>query len=836
MNHFDRASVAHNTQDRVAIASEKDCPSELLRSFILNDTEIDVVVAAAQNPNCPEELIPKNSSILGLHMSLLVAHYSRVQICSTLPTWDRMDLARDENSPSELLKVIIEYDLDSNIILAAAANRNCPIDMLSVAAEKTGVRLSLLLAQNNNNRNFDTIDPGINRDQFILSHIMDRDSQVTELTQQQQFRTQPKDPSLPIKGHIVLIMCPSWGTAFAPYNIAKLASLLRWQNYKVTVFDMNIKAFHLLKDKTEFNYWESGRHHLWYDEDFKTKILPLLNDYINDVVEEILHLNPDVVGLSLYATNIWCSKYLLRLLKALKPTMPIIVGGPEASQHPELEIFEKGLIDYVFVGEAEELLSDFLERKQYLIPAEKEVLGGFNSRLNLDDWPAPDYSDYNLSEYDRGAGCSMETSRGCTAQCSFCGEYQLWKYRSRSAQGIVDELKMQKEKYGISSVWFVDSLINGNLAAFKEMVDKMIEADLNISWNVYSRCNGKMDRAFADKVVKAGCSCLSWGVEHGSQKVLDDMRKKIDVWEIEQNLKDFHEAGVANHVNYLIGFPTEDNLDFLHGITVIWNTGRWIASISPGMGCGAPPNSDLALEWQKYGYVGDNSCYDRTFLGTWYTKNYKNTMLHRIIRIKSVAILLEIMHKNFDMIDVNGHRYSDVDKFYSFSFDKKNTTLNFYVHQINNLNLNIFESQTENDEFATSIANEYTAIAYLLYHILQNDFELEIYFNPAVDYVNFGSFNAVNYTATIKIKANAVGDFTINIDHTLNHEALSIRWKEQVDRERENERDMSFTETRSYRGNFNDLLTETSQVGVSVHQQYQKSREKQKSIKLSLIT
>jgi len=823
MNYADRIAVAHVTADRVLITKEADCPAEILKNCVLYDTEIDVVVSAAEHPNCPVEVIPESSTKLGLRNSLLITHYVRVVDCSTFNVWERKDLARDPDTPSELIETIINFEKDLDVVLAAAVHPNCPVEVLPKAAELTGVRLSLLLAQSSRNTNFETINPSLNRDGYILSHILNHTDSVNSklIEQQVHHQTKPKDPSIPIKAHVVLIMCPSWGVAFAPYNIAKLASLLRWQGYKVTVFDMNIKSYHMLREKTEFNFWEAGRAHLWYAEDFKNKILPLVNDYITDVVEEIIKLNPDVVGLSLYATNMWFSKYLLKLLKGLKPNLPVIVGGPEASQEPTLPVFEKGLIDYVFIGEAEELLSNFMENKEYLIPAEKKLLGGFNSRLELDAWPEPDYSDYILAEYDLGTGCSMETSRGCTAQCSFCGEYQLWKFRSRSADAIVSELKTQKEKYGISRVWFVDSLINGNIKAFRELVDKMIEADLGISWNVYARCDGRMDKEFAKKVVAAGCSCLSWGVESGSQKVLDDMRKKIEIWEIEDNLRDFHEAGVANHVNYLIGFPTEEAIDFLHGITLIWNIGKWTSSISPGMGCGAPSNSDLALEWEKYGYDGFESSYDKTFLGTWFTKDYKNTMLHRMIRIKTVAILLEIMHKEFGQIDINGHRYSDVDKFYSLKYDKHKAVLNSYVKQLNNLDLNVFKENT----LSSTSANEFIGIGYLLYNIINTGFELQINFNPAIDYINLGSFNAVDYVGTTIIKCDDLGNFNIEVDHTLNHESLSTRWKENVEKEKQISGDKSFKETLTFKGNFQKLLTTSTQVKDSVHPQYQTNRK-----------
>ena len=144
------------------------------------------------------------------------------------------------------------------------------------------------------------------------------------------------------------------------------------------------------------------------------------------------------------------------------------------------------------------------------------------------------------------------------------------------------------------------------------------------------------------------------------------MRKKIELWEIETNLKDSYDSGMESHVNWMIGFPTEDNIDFLHSMVMIRNTAKWIAAISPGMGCGPAAFSELELEWKKYKITWKEKAFDDAFLGHWYTENYENTALHRVIRIKIFAIFLEILKTTLGVAPHNGQRYDDISKFYNF--------------------------------------------------------------------------------------------------------------------------------------------------------------------------
>jgi hypothetical protein len=742
----------------------------------------------------------------------------------------RVELAKDINCPVDLLKMFIEQDVEPSVIITAALNISCPDDLLSVAANRAGWKLELLVkrkrdilkeyyeAENSSEGKFTFSD----RDAFLVNHILKKDNKHADI-HLGDYTVRPRKPKIvdqddktSYKEHVVLIICPSWGIIFPPYNIAKIAGLLRGSGYKVTVYDLNIDSYYILKEKTGIDFWSSEKYHLWFEDRFDTMIFPHLKSYINDVIEEIIDINPSIVGFSLYNTNMWCSRAVMQMIRDIMPNTTIAVGGPEASQDKILHIIREGVINYIFKGEAEETFLQFLEQKEYSSTANKEVIGTLESKIQLDELPFTDYSDYDLDYYLHPDGVSIETSRGCVAQCSFCSETWFWKFRQRSPERVIEEMKDQINKYGVRRFWFVDSLANGNLKAFRQLVDLIIENNLDIKWNSYARNDGRMDRDFIFKIAKSGCTSLSYGVESGSQKLLDDMKKKVKIWEIEANLKDSYDAGMDTHVNWMIGFPTETNLDFLHGMVLIWNTGKYIAAISPGMGCGPAAFSDLENNWKTYGITWKEKPFDDTFLGHWYTDSYKNTALHRVVRIKMFAVMLDILKERLSIAPHNGQSYEDIKQFYSLDCDVDKNNITPHISPLDNLDLNVL---TSDNSLAMSVSNEYLGLAWLLFNGLNCKFHLTIKFDPAVDFKNFGAFIAVNYSATVNISVDDVGNFSLSVDHELKHETVNEHWESQFVTERR-VKDHSFNESSTVTGNFKDLITDYSVIGETVHEQY----------------
>ena len=575
---------------------------------------------------------------------------------------------------------------------------------------------------------------------------------------------------------ISLVIAPSWGIIFPPYNIARLTGLLREYGHSVNVHDVNVNCYQHVIQNGHTNWWNSIYYYSWELPAYWTDVHPVIKPVLDSAVDQIMSDNTPVIGFSLYQTNIIASLYMINAIKSRDKFKRIVVGGPEAfnewfnSTVEDTIGYDPGLIDFRITGEGEQELLQLLENIDSYPPTDKPpvVLGGFASRLDLNQLPFPDYTDYNLNLYEHPDGTSIETSRGCVAKCSFCAETHFWKFRWTTSERVVEEMRHQVSKYGVRRFWFVDSLVNGNYKEFKHLIELLHEAKLPIKWNSYARNDGRMDRELFQKIKDTGCTTLSFGVESGSQRVLDDMQKKVKVWEIEQNLRDGKAVGMTNHCNWIVGFPTEGRQEWMHSMALLWNTRKDMFAISPGYTCGDAPFSDMQKNWAKYDIAWIEKIGDNRFLSNWFTTGYKNTILHRFIRLKLTNVWLDLMVDYADGEVINTQRRPSLKKSYTFQplrdryssrIEQTDEQFNWFVHPDTVKNLGF------------SIANEYTVFAWLLYKAF-GPHEFTVQTSPDIDLPEFGTFVCNHYCADVTWKVSRSGKIEMNIEHRFEHKTL----------------------------------------------------------------
>jgi len=751
----------------------------------------------------------------------------------------------DADCPSWLLRGTLMQDTFFNVIEAAAKNTNRPDDYIKILQDRfnlpdppemwTALRKLVIaeehIQQLKEKEELSKISMVGDRDQFIRRHILSGDKKVS--FKKPKEKNPIKEWAYTDKFKVAMVMSPAWGKFFPPYGTAKLSALMRSQGYSVKVYDLNIESSYHLEKTHKINYWESNRYFVWEDiQSFNKILLPELEELFDNVIFDILQSKVKVVGFSIYNTNQLSALHIAKKLRSLDPSICILAGGPGATMTGEWWFNNVGnVFNYIFKGESENQLLYLLDNLPETLPY-NQIVGTVNSRLALEEYPFPDYSDYDLDLYEI-RGVSLETSRGCVAKCSFCAETHFWKYRNKDAELLVDEIEQQIEKYDTRRFWFVDSLINGNLKTFEAWMDLVIERNLNLKWNCYSRCDGRMTADFFKKIKQSGCTMLSFGIESGSQKVLDDMHKKVKVWEILQNMKDCHAAGIFIHSSWLQAFPTERPIDHMHSRQLIFSCRKWIGGASLGMGAGITPNSDMDTNWKAYDMQWKFKNLDGTiykghptdkFLGDWYTGGYKNTVLHRFIRVKLMNIWCHAMKKNFsDTITYFGLFYSDIDRFYTLKFEKKRNVDQF--EQNNYLDL----KQGITNDFAGQFLEDYLGFMYSLYEVY-GSLTWTFHCNPEMDTKNFGNFLSRLYWCDLKATIDNDGNYTMIVYQKFEHKDplgedfdRKFSLSGEVDYSAEqNRQDMSFEQTTTLTGNVNNWISDKLQIEESVHPQYRR--------------
>ncbi len=242
-------------------------------------------------------------------------------------------------------------------------------------------------------------------------------------------------------------------------------------------------------------------------------------------------------------------------------------------------------IDFVVLGDAEYAVRDIIAGKNL-----RDITGiGFkhnNSILidkkknwieNLDSLPFPDRTmlpndlDYFHPLIEKHPWTTAISSRGCGGKCIFCiSPIFFGKYRQRSAKNVVDEIEYLIS-LGYKEVFYRDETFTMNRKRNVQICKEIIDRKLDISWLCNARV-GTMNKEIIQLMKRAGCHTLKIGVESGSQKILDNLKKGITLEMTRKTLKISREVGIKVHAHLMIGCPGETKasikttMDFLKEI------------------------------------------------------------------------------------------------------------------------------------------------------------------------------------------------------------------------------------------------------------------------------
>jgi radical SAM superfamily enzyme YgiQ (UPF0313 family) len=155
--------------------------------------------------------------------------------------------------------------------------------------------------------------------------------------------------------------------------------------------------------------------------------------------------------------------------------------------------------------------------------------------------------------------------RGCPYRCLFCKpvEDKLFgkKLRRRSVDSIAEELDLLVLEYGNRPVSFKDDTLTVNKTEwFDQLGEELSRRKLRLSW----QCSSRVDTIDLHKLramKKAGCKQLFFGIESGSQRVLDYYRKDITVAQIKEAFALCHHVGIRACASVMVGAPFETRED-----------------------------------------------------------------------------------------------------------------------------------------------------------------------------------------------------------------------------------------------------------------------------------
>lgn len=282
--------------------------------------------------------------------------------------------------------------------------------------------------------------------------------------------------------------------------------------------------------------------------------------------------SPDLIGITAFSTQYNAVRHLANHIKS-KMGIPVVVGGPLATYQPEL-VLKTTDVDICVIGEGEITAIDLLNHHDQLenvkgIAYKKQdtvIMNPPQDRIaDLDQLPVPDFSLFDMKRYlnqdnayarktSTGKSITFITSRGCPYSCHFCSKSSR-SYRSMSPHKVYEMLRVLKQEFSIDEVSFGDELFLASKKRFFELFPLL--RSLNIPWGAQARVN-IMDKEFLSLVKGSGCIGLGYGIESGSQNILNNMNKKITVRQIEDAMRTTKKMNIPIKVQLIFGYPGED--------------------------------------------------------------------------------------------------------------------------------------------------------------------------------------------------------------------------------------------------------------------------------------
>ncbi len=328
---------------------------------------------------------------------------------------------------------------------------------------------------------------------------------------------------------------------------------------------------------------------------------------VESTTRRVEEFKPDVVGIGSFTVTFDTCTKLGWALKESMPHVPIVLGSYHVTLVPEMAM-ENTCFDVGVLGEGEFTMLELVEHYEgngkelddiaglVLRDDSEEAENGirFTAKRKkfrkLDQLPFPARhllppNIYRPVPVDEHAfpKFAMVSSRGCPHACAFCQKSRSG-YRSHSPEYVVDEMEHLIREFGVKDIAFVDSLFCANKKRVHKICDEMIRRGVNkkISWTCSSRVE-VVDKELLQKMKDAGCWRTRFGVESGSDKVLDFISKGITKEKIRNAITSAHEVGLRPKAFFMVGHMPDtretilETIEFakslpLHDVTVQINT------------------------------------------------------------------------------------------------------------------------------------------------------------------------------------------------------------------------------------------------------------------------
>ncbi len=361
-----------------------------------------------------------------------------------------------------------------------------------------------------------------------------------------------------MKAHVALVNPPYPVEApqaiFLPLGISYLTAVLEEKGYKVDVVDC--QTTHPTQKELE---------------------------------EKFRSLNPDIIGVTSATLTYNPALDILKAAKVALPNVVTMIGGPHVTVMDEQVFAESQNVDIVVRSEGEQTMLELAGLVSEGNLKNLTQVSGITFQnagrvirnpdrpfmQDIDSLPYPAHKHFEVGKYkilDK-TYLPIITSRGCPFSCAFCAGYKMCGrgFRARSPKKVVDELEWLRDEFGGGAFAFYDDTFTFDVNRAIAICDEMKKRKFDLPWDCRTRVD-KVSKELLTKLRSSGCQLVHFGVESGSQQMLNLMRKGTTVEQNSQAIKWAKEAGISVAISLVIGYPTETPEQLQQTIDFIYKT------------------------------------------------------------------------------------------------------------------------------------------------------------------------------------------------------------------------------------------------------------------------
>ena len=315
----------------------------------------------------------------------------------------------------------------------------------------------------------------------------------------------------------------------------------------------------------------------------QVKILDLrISNSPDEELDAVMNsFDPQVVGIGVMTIECKYGFIDAAKVKKINPDVTVIFGGPHCSHEPQF-ILNDSNVDLMVSGEGDLTIVELIETLEkgkdvagvpgiaykkngsYLRTAERPVIRDldtidqeydlidleryFNFQSSMDFFPV----------FRNKRFIPLVTSRGCPFKCTYCHDIFDKSIQYRSPEAVVNEIEYLIKVYGIREFHIVDDVFNVNMKRAKIVLDAIIKRNLNIHISFPNGLRADFfDDELIDKMQRAGVYRMALGIESGSQRIQDMIKKDLDINIIYDVVEKLTSSRMSVHGFFMLGFPSE---------------------------------------------------------------------------------------------------------------------------------------------------------------------------------------------------------------------------------------------------------------------------------------